>query len=67
MMTNDELRAMGCTPIEDLIADSLPRPFRPRCRDFHPCRASERGTEVYRHGKDTRQKTCNFTPTDKLK
>ena len=23
MMTNDELRAMGCTPIEDLIAEDF--------------------------------------------
>lgn len=29
MMTNDELRAMGCTPIEDLIAEDFGKPGTP--------------------------------------
>ena len=56
MMTNDELRAMGCTPIEDLIAEDFGKPGTPSRDRF------DRDAE-----KDTRQKTCNFTPNDKLK
>ena len=29
MMTNDELRAMGCIPIEDLIAEDFGKPGTP--------------------------------------